>query len=482
MSRPLVSSILTPVLVLTAASLLSACASKPLPAPAPEAVPQAWAQVAASTPAAPATATPTEPLQAWWRQLGDAQLNQLVDQALAANADVRVMAARLKRAQAGADLASAARRPQVGVSTSAARERVSATTARDGDGVAVSTPAYRQSSFGLQVEGRYELDLLGRLGFGEQAAASERAASAADLRAMHQGLALEVVQAYAELRVADDRMAASQATSALIEQLLEAERRRLAAGLITRDGLRAIERQRADKLDEQADLQRQRGTAAARLAGLAGQAPVDVTLAPRARWLASVELTGAVAPDLPAAVIERRADLAAAWQRVLAAHQSAQGVQLERYPTLSLTGSTGFASAALRRWLTGDAITWVAQAALQAPLLDGGRSRARTDEALARLEEQQAQHRKLVLLALGEVETALTATAVAKQRVDLAQAELLRRAADRASAKAALAAGLGNRSNLLQAELAEGVVSEAMLLRRHELLLAWAGAQKALGQ
>jgi outer membrane protein, multidrug efflux system len=482
MSQSLLSSVRTPVLALMAAALLSACASKPLPAPAPEAVPQAWAQVGASTPAAPSTAPPAEPVQAWWRQLGDAQLNQLVDQALAANADVRVMAARLKRAQAGADLASAARRPQFGVSTSAARERLPATTARDADGGAVSTPAYRQSRFGLQAEGRYEVDLLGRLGFGEQAAASERAASAADLRALRQELALEVVQTYADLRVAEDRMAASQATSALIEQLLEAERRRLAAGLITRDDLRAIERQLADKLDEQADLQRQRVTAAARLAGLLGEAPVNVTLAPRAPWLASVELTGAVAPDLPAVVIERRGDLAAAWQRVLAAHQSAQSVQLERYPALTLTGSTGFASAALRRWLTGDAFAWVAQAALQAPLLDGGRSRARTDEALASLEEQQAQHRKLVLQALGEVETALNATAVAKQRVDLAQAELLRRATDRASAKAALAAGLGNRPNLLRAELAEGVVSESMLLRQHELLLAWAGAQKALGQ
>jgi outer membrane protein TolC len=114
--------------------------------------------------------------------------------------------------------------------------------------------------------------------------------------------------------------------------------------------------------------------------------------------------------------------------------------------------------------------------------VDGGRSRARVDEALATLEEQQAQHRKLVLQALGEVETALTAAAVARQRVDLAQAELLRRVADRSSAKAALTAGLGNRSNLLQAELAEGVVGESMLLRRLELILAWASAQKALGR
>jgi NodT family efflux transporter outer membrane factor (OMF) lipoprotein len=467
-----------PLCLLVAAALLSACASKPLPAPEPEAVPPAWGQ------SPPSTSAPHEakPVEAWWKQLGDAQLNQLIDQALGANADVRVMAARLKRAQANVEVASAATRPQLDIGTSAARERLPKSSVRDADGSSVSMPAYRQSRFTVQAEGRYEVDLLGRLALVEQAAASERAASAADVQALRQWLAREVVQAYAELRLADDRMVASRASSALVELLLQAERQRLAAGLIGRDSLRAIERQRADKLDEQADLQRQRTAAAAALAGLLGQAPVEVALAPREGWLAGIELTGAVAADLPATVIERRADLAAAWQRVMAAHQSAHSVRLERYPSLTLTGSTGFVSTALRRWLTGDALSWAAQTALQAPLFDGGRNRARTDEAAAAVEEQQAQHRKLVLQALGEVETALSATSVARQRLDLAQAELLRRAADRTSAQAALAAGVGSRPNVLQAQWAELTVSESMLLRRHELLLAWAGAQKALGQ
>jgi NodT family efflux transporter outer membrane factor (OMF) lipoprotein len=465
-----------PVLAFVAAALLSACASKPLPQPAPESVPNAWVLATPhSTPAA-------EPLQAWWTQLGDAQLDRLIDQGLAANADVRVMAAKLKRAQASADLAGAVRRPELGGSTSAARERMPVSTTRDVDGTTVSTPAYVQSRTGLQADVRYEVDLLGRLALSEQAANAERAASAADLRAIRQWLALEIVQAYAELRLVDDHILSAQTASALLEQLQEAERRRLAAGLITRNDLRVVERQRADKLDEQAELQRQRAAAAARLAELVGQAPAEVALAPSVQWSTRVELTGAVAPDLPAGVIERRPDVAAAWQRVMAAHQSAQSVHLERYPALTLTGSTGFASTSLRRWLTGDALVWVAQAALQALFLDGGRNRARANEALAAVEELRAQHRKLVLQALGEVETALTATAVARQRVDLAQAELLRRAADRSSARTALTAGVANRSNLLQAELAESAAHDAMLQRRHELLLAWAAAHRALGQ
>jgi NodT family efflux transporter outer membrane factor (OMF) lipoprotein len=463
--------------LLVAALVLSACAAKPLPPPRPESVPSKWSHAAPVTPASDA-ATPHE---SWWKQLGDTELNQLIAQAQGDNADLRVLAARLKRAQSGAEMASAARRPQFGLGTSAASERVPKTTLRDAEGASVTTPAYRQSRFGVLAEGRYEFDLLGRLAQSEQAADSERAASAADVQALRQWLALEVVQAYADMRLADDSIAASQASIAAIARILQADHQRLAAGLISRGEWRVTQRQHADKLDEQANLQRQRSAAAATLSALVGQAPADMALLPRKRWLHSFELTGALAPDMPAAVIERRPDLVAAWQRVMAAHQSAQSVRLERYPAVTLTGSTGFVSGAIRRWLTGDAFIWAAQAALQVPLLDGGRNRAKTNEAVAAVEEQQAQHRKLVLQALREVDTALSATARAKERVDLAQAERVRRAADLAATQAALVSGLGSRPTVLQAELAELVAIESMLLRRHELLLAWASAHKALG-
>lgn len=101
-------------------------------------------------------------------------------------------------------------------------------------------------------------------------------------------------------------------------------------------------------------------------------------------------LSGAVTPDLPATAIERRADVAAAWQRVLAASDQAERVRLERYPALALIGSAGYVSEAFRRWLTGDALAWLLQAALQAPLFDGGRIEARTEQARAAVDELHA--------------------------------------------------------------------------------------------
>lgn len=422
------------------------------------------------------------PANAWWQELGDSELDGIVAAALTANADVSIAAARVRQARALADAAAAARRPQLDLGTSAARERVPRTIFRDTQGTHVEIPPFERSRFGLQAEARYEIDLLGRLALGEHAAVAGLNASDADLRAVRQWLAREVVLTYADLRLADDRAAIARDAQAALERLRSAEKLRLQAGLIGRDRIREADRQWAEKGDERVAIAEERHAALVRLAGLSGKAPAEVTITARERYFGQLALSGVVAADLPVTVLDQRPDVAAAWQRVVAAHREAERVRLERYPALTLTGSTGFASEAIRSWLTGAAIAWVAQAALQGPLLDAGRNRARTDQAIAVMDEQLAQHRKIVVQALVEVETTLGAAHAGRARVELAEGELVRRAADREAASATLAAGLGSRPALLQAELALLDAIEAMSLRRHELLRAWVSAQHALGR
>jgi outer membrane protein TolC len=185
---------------------------------------------------------------------------------------------------------------------------------------------------------------------------------------------------------------------------------------------------------------------------------------------------------LPAIALERRADVAAAWQRLLAASDQAERARLEGYPALTLTGSAGYVSEAFRRWLTDDAVTWALKAALQAPLFDGGRIDARKEQARARVDELYAQHRKMVVNALAEAETALSATQTARERVVFAEAELTRRVADRAAAAGLKSAGVGSRPELIQTEIEQLAAVETLSARRHDLLVAWANTHKALGR
>ena len=465
------------LILLAMAYMLGGCASNPVRVPEAAAVPGAWSSAVSTAATSGAQAS-----TAWWKELGDSELDDIIATALETNADVSVAATRVRQARALTGEARAARQPRLDMGDSAARERVPKSFVRDPDGVRSTVPATRQSRFSSQVEARYEIDLLGRLALGEKAAAADLDASEADLRAVKQWLVQEVILIYADLRLAEDRATVASDAEVALERLLAAEQERLKAGLIGRERLRDAERQMADKRDEMIAIGHERHAARARLAGLAGKAPVEVEVRSHEHYFGQLVISGAVTADLPAVVIEQRADVAAAWHRVLAANHQAERTRLERYPSLTLTGNLGFVSASIRRWLTGDALAWVAQVVLSEPLLDGGRARARGDQAIAVMDEQFALHRKVVLQALVEVETTLSAAQAGKSRVDLAETELARRLADRDAADRALAAGINSRPSLLQAELALLAATDTVSLRRHELLGAWVNAQKALGR
>ncbi|MFN7474983.1 MAG: TolC family protein [Burkholderiales bacterium] len=456
-------------------ALLTGCASKVVRAPEPVAAPAAWSARIDSAAAIAA------PVAAWWEELADDQLNRLVELALRDGADVSVAAARVRQARAFAKEAGANRMPQVDVGVVGSRERISKTSLRDGEGGKQTIPAYRQSNFAARLDARYELDLLGRLALGERAAAAESAASHEELRAVRQWLAREVVLAYADLRLADESAALSREVSVRLSELLNTEQDRLKAGLVARERLRVAERTLAETSDAQAALAHERQATLARLANLLGLSTGELQVEVRTDYFARLGLSGAVTPDLPATVLERRADVAAAWQRVLAASDQAERARLERYPALALTGSAGYVSEAFRRWLSGDALAWLLQTALQAPLFDGGRIEARTEQARATVDELHAQHRKLVVSALAEAETALSATQTARERAAFAEAELVRRVADRAAAADLRAAGMGSRPELVQKEVEQLAAAETLSARRHDLLVAWANTQKALG-
>jgi len=468
---------LSRVLVCTVVlATMSGCATPVVRTPEKSALPQAW------------SATSGAPVQAgsmvdiWWHELADEPLNRLVDVALNNSPDIEMAAARVQQARALARESDANRMPQFDAGLGAGHQRTPQSVWRDTQGARQTIPAYRQSGFAARVDARLEVDVWGRLALGQRVAAADLAASQDDLRAVRQWLAREVVLAYADLRLADDRAALAIRARLLLDELLAFEQQRLAAGLISRGRIRELERLVADQADAQTLLDQERRAALNRLASLLGQWTSQLQIPAHAGYFSALGLSGAVTPDLPAHALERRADVSASWNRVLAAGGHAERVRLERYPALTLTGSAGFISPALRGWLGTDAVAWAAQSLIQARVFDGGRLQARGEQARAMADESIARYRKTVLAALAEVETALSLTQTVRERVTLAQAELVRRRADTRQLEDLKAAGLAARPALLEREVARLAAEETLSLRRHELLVAWAQAQTALGR
>jgi multidrug efflux system outer membrane protein len=116
-----------------------------------------------------------------------------------------------------------------------------------------------------------------------------------------------------------------------------------------------------------------------------------------------------VPPGVPATMLARRPDVAAAQSGVLAAQARLGVAQAAWFPDLALTGSGGFASTELGDLFKWSARAWSVSALLSLPIFDGGRREAAREGARAQLDLAMAAHRGQVLVAFQEVEDQLSA-------------------------------------------------------------------------
>lgn len=335
----------------------------------------------------------------WWKVFGDAQLDALEAEALAANQDLKAAAARLAQSRSLHRAARAERWPQLGVSAGAFRQRSSPAALGLPAGTDSKTDTLWQAEAGIA----YELDLFGRVTSTVRAADAEAQRSAALLRSLQLALQADVAQSYFLIRELDAEAALFARTVELRAQSLALLQTRFEVGDISELDLARGRTELATAQAEALGIARRRATAEHALAILLGRAPADFSLA--VSPLQRVEV--AVPAGLPSALLERRPDIAAA-ERAMAAANARIGVARAAYfPRLSLTGAFGHESTEL-----GDLFDWSSRRfllgpQLSLPLLDGGRRRAGLKRAWAVYEEEVASYRQTVLNAFREVEDGL---------------------------------------------------------------------------
>src|SRR5690606_14777519 len=130
---------------------------------------------------------------------------------------------------------------------------------------------------------------------------------------------------------------------------------------------------------------------------------------------------------VPAQLLQRRPDVAAAERRAAQANAQIGVAEAAWFPDLTLTAQAGFRSGQWAEWLTAPARFWSLGPALALTLFDGGARQAQLDQALAAYDAQAAGYRRTVLTALREVEDYLVQLDV-MAREQAAQARALQAA------------------------------------------------------
>ena len=327
-------------------------------------------QLAAADSLAGAKVSPAAwPRADWWKQFGDAQLDGLIDEALAGSPTLKVAEARTRKAVAAADSSRAALFPQVNADLQMMRERFS------DQGLFPPPVAGTWSSLNqLQASLSWEIDLWGKNRAAYESALGEARAADVDAYAARIALSVAVAQTYVELQRAYLQLDVAEETLREREQIYALTRERNAAGIDSRLELKQAEtalpaaRERIVELREATELARHQ------LAALLGEGP-DRGLA-----VARPDI-GSFAPrplpsTLPAELLGRRPDIVAQRWRVEAARKDIDVAKAEFYPNFDLLAFIGFQSIGTAGFLSAASRMMGIGPAVSLPIFEGGRLRA----------------------------------------------------------------------------------------------------------
>jgi NodT family efflux transporter outer membrane factor (OMF) lipoprotein len=451
-----------------AALLLGACASvgPDYRQPAFDA-PTSWQALGADTSAAPA---PAATLAAWWQQLGDATLDALIADALAASPDLAAARARLRESRAQRGVAAADRYPTVDLSASRTRSSSSRET---GSG---STRDLYSAGF----DASWEPDVFGGVRRGVEAADADLAASAANLDDARVTLVAEVALNYVELRTFQAQLAIARSNLASQSETLQITDWRAQAGLTT---TLDVEQARASREQTRAtipSLQTSLAGARHRIAILLGKPPA--ALDDRLAAVAPLpQVPRQVAVGIPADALRQRPDVRAAERSLAAAVARVGEAQAARYPSFRLSGSIGLEALSFGALSGSEAITRSLLAGITAPIFDAGRLRQQVEVRDAQREQAEIAYRQALLSALEDVENALAAldnSHVREEALGLA-ADAARNAAELARQR--YSAGLTDFQTVLDTERSLLGVEDSLAVASANRATALIQLYKALG-
>ena len=420
------------------------------------ATPEAWTTLQSES-----TQTDTS----WWATFNDARLNLLVTQALDHNFNLQAAAARLQAAQAQARIAGAPLYPQAGGKLVAARRKqnfLSLPIPNPGGGVNATT----KNSFGVSLDLAWEIDLWGRIGAEKSAALADFQAAQADLAGARLSLAAQTAKVWFAAVESRRQVELAQATVDNFKTSSDLVRARYERGLrpsldlrlslSSLAGAEAVLQQRRIILDR----------TTRQLELLLGQYPAaELEIAHTLP-----DVPPQVPSGLPADLISRRPDLAAAERRLAASHARLKMARRELYPRISLTASGGTSTQELKDLLDGDFGVWTLMGNLVQPLFQGGRIRAGIDMAKAGSDVALAGYAQSALTAYAEVESALASEEFLTLRLEALEIATEQSLAARHLAEDRYAAGLTDLVSLLEAQRS-AYESESQLLaaRRQHL-------------
>jgi multidrug efflux system outer membrane protein len=340
----------------------------------------------------------------WWEMFGDPQLNTLETDAAAANQQLKAAVQRFAEARATMDVARSGLFPNIGLSPSATRERVSPNAPLTTTGKAVGQ-ASTFNDFTVPLDLSYEVDLWGRVRRTVESARAQAQASADDLEAIKLAIQAEMAVDYFSVRALDSEEAVLHSSVQVFTKSFNLTTNLRAGGVATDLDVAEAETVLKTTQAQIPAVALQRAQFEHALALLVGQ-PASTFRIPEQSLSAMPPF---IPPGIPSELLERRPDISAAERRMAAANADIGVAKAAFFPTVELNGLAGLESLNAGTLFNWSSRMWAIGPSLTLPIFEGGRLRADLRLANATYGEMIANYRESVLTAFSEVEDNLSA-------------------------------------------------------------------------
>lgn len=414
-----------------------------------------------------------QPVAAWWAQLNDEQLNQLIADSLQQNHSIRIAQASLAESRALLRNSKLDRYPTIEANVGGARQKQSADIVGDVD-------SRISESYQAEFDASWELDIFGRVRNGVKLSKAQLAAREADLQAAQVSIAAEVASAYISLRGNQYLLDVALRNVLNQQETLELAQRFSEVG-------------RGDQLDvarAEAQLELTRASIPAlnaeinialnRIGVLTGKPSAELKTA-LALVKSLPQIPASFAVGNPTDLLKRRPDIRRAEQALAGAVAEYNIRVADLYPRVTFTGGLGYLSSDWTRLGNSNTDTFLFSPRIQWAAFNLGRVDAQIDAADARTQARIAEFEQQVLTALAETDNALQNFTREEERRTTLQRAL--QASNQAAvfARKRFEVGTSDFLTVLDAERSQLTVSAQLAQSDMQVLLNLIAVYKSLG-
>lgn len=340
-------------------------------------------------------------LNDWFLAFNDNTLNALIQNALSNNYDFKANQFAMQLAQQQVVISGASLLPELSLNATQSRKKSVTET-----GTKISNSA------DISAKLSYEVDLWGKLSDEQRRANLALASAKHKLKHQELNLVATVARTWFDLVSANQLLALYQQRANNQTRNLDIIQSSYRLGLnqaldvyLTQNNVNSEKARVIDQQHQVQKLQRQ-------LELLIGEYPKGVLSAPNSLPL----ITKDIALSEPSQLLTQRFDIASSWYDLLASDASLAIAHKKRFPSFTLTASTGDSADKLSNLLDGNALAWSLLGNITAPIFNSGRLEAAENQAELTLRQKEQRYLEQVYQAFADVENAIGNRQALKQR------------------------------------------------------------------